>query len=142
MQAKEAKGPGRRGQQTRERILEVAEELIARHGVEAFELKEVAARVGIRSPSIFAHFKGREDLAECVSRRVGETIVAQFAATATGDPLEYRVDVTLAWQAGGVRRARTFTTLLLREIPFGERMRRLFVEQEERQHRILNERNP
>lgn len=74
----EKRRPGRRGAQTREKILEVAEQLIARHGVEGFELKEVAAQVGIRSPSIFAHFKGREDLAEAVSRRVGEVIVEHF----------------------------------------------------------------
>jgi len=67
-----------RGQKTRDRILEVAEELIARHGVAGFELKDVAARVGIRSPSIFAHFKGREDLAEAVARRVGQVIVDLF----------------------------------------------------------------
>jgi AcrR family transcriptional regulator len=74
-----------RGQRTRERILEVAEELIARHGVEGFELKDVAAKVGIRSPSIFAHFKGREDLAEAVARRVGEAVVEQFPIEA-GEP--------------------------------------------------------
>ncbi len=67
-----------RGQKTRDRILAVAEELIARHGVAGFELKDVAARVGIRSPSIFAHFKGREDLAEAVARRVGQVIVDLF----------------------------------------------------------------
>lgn len=41
-----------------------------------------------------------------------------------GDPLEYRVDVTFAWTTQGVARNSTFTTLLLREVPFGERMRR------------------
>jgi AcrR family transcriptional regulator len=61
----------------------VAEELIARYGVDGFELKDVAARVGIRSPSIFAHFKGREDLAEAVARRVGEIVVEQFKTEGT-----------------------------------------------------------
>jgi AcrR family transcriptional regulator len=74
-----------RGPKTRERILEVAEELIARQGVEGFELKDVAARVGIRSPSIFAHFKGREDLADAVARRVGKIITDQFDIEGT-DP--------------------------------------------------------
>ncbi len=41
-----------------------------------------------------------------------------------GDPLEYRVDVTFAWTSQGVSRNSTFTTILLREVPFGERMRR------------------
>lgn len=74
-----------RGQKTRERILLVAEELIARYGVDGFELKDVAAKVGIRSPSIFAHFRGREDLAEAVARRVGQIIVDQFNIEGT-DP--------------------------------------------------------
>lgn len=41
-----------------------------------------------------------------------------------GDPLEYRVDVTLSWTNQGVQRNTAFTTILLREIPFGELMRR------------------
>jgi len=84
-ETEEKSGRVGRGQKTRDRILEVAEELIARHGVAGFELKDVAARVGIRSPSIFAHFKGREDLAEAVARRVGQVIVDQFEVEGT-DP--------------------------------------------------------
>lgn len=45
------------------------------------------------------------------------------------EPLEYLVDVEVSWDSSGVRRVRTFQTLLLREVPFGERMRRRFVEQ-------------
>ncbi|MFT7678110.1 MAG: hypothetical protein ACI8QC_002096 [Planctomycetota bacterium] len=41
-----------------------------------------------------------------------------------GEPLEYRVDIELAWRTQGVRRTKSFTTLMLREVPFGERMRR------------------
>ena len=43
------------------------------------------------------------------------------------DPFEYLVDVDVSWEAEGVRRSKTFQTLLLREVPFGERMRRRFV---------------
>ena len=39
-------------------------------------------------------------------------------------PDEYRVDVAMSWSAQGVRREKRFTTLLYREIPFGERLRR------------------
>ena len=45
-----------------------------------------------------------------------------------GAPLEYRVDVEISWSTRGATRSRTFTTLLLREVPFGERLRRRFVE--------------
>jgi AcrR family transcriptional regulator len=69
---------------TREKILDVAEELIDRHGMEGLRLKEVARRVGIRPPSIFAHFEGREAVGNAVARRVVEQIVALFARVLDG----------------------------------------------------------
>jgi general secretion pathway protein I len=44
-----------------------------------------------------------------------------------GTPRVYRVDVVMSWSSGGSRRTKSFTTLLLQEVPFGARMRRLFV---------------
>lgn len=44
-----------------------------------------------------------------------------------GGPLEYRVDVQIAWTTRGSERTKNFTTLLLREVPFGQRMRQRFV---------------
>lgn len=67
---------------------------------------------------------------EVVDRPVPGAPGVVYSATATpnpDDPLEYRVDVELTWDSGGVRRATSFRTLLLREVPFGERMRRRFV---------------
>ena len=54
-----------------------------------------------------------------------------YSARATPNParpLEYRVDVELSWQSGGIRREKRFSTLLIREVPFGERLRQRFVE--------------
>jgi prepilin-type N-terminal cleavage/methylation domain-containing protein len=54
-----------------------------------------------------------------------------YSAHATPNPdrpLEYKVELRLRWSSAGVERERVFTTLLLREIPFGERLRRRFVE--------------
>lgn len=45
-----------------------------------------------------------------------------------GGPLEYRVDVEIRWNSAGATRTRRFTTLMLRQIPFGERLRLQFVE--------------
>jgi len=50
-----------------------------------------------------------------------------------GGPLRWRVDVEIHWMTRGRKRSRTFTTLLLREVPFGERLRRRFVAGEERE---------
>lgn len=44
------------------------------------------------------------------------------------NPLEYRVDVEVNWAVGGTTRSKRFTTLLLREVPFGERLRARIVE--------------
>lgn len=56
-------------------------------------------------------------------------VVYSARATQNPDrPHEYRVDVELSWQSGGVRREKRFSTLLIREVPFGERLRQRFVE--------------
>jgi type II secretory pathway component PulJ len=63
-----------------------------------------------------------------------------YSAQATPNPrtnallrhhLEYRVDMEIFWSTGGQQRSKRFTTLLLREVPFGERLRRKFIERVE-----------
>ena len=62
-----------------------------------------------------------------------------YTAVATPDPsqsnypggaLEYRVDVRMSWKSAGENKQKKFTTLLTREIPFSERLRRQFVEKQ------------
>ena len=56
-------------------------------------------------------------------------LVYSARATVNPDrPLEYKVEVQMRWTSAGVERERQFSTLLVREIPFGERLRRRFVE--------------
>lgn len=51
----------RRGD-TADRILEVATECFAKNGFEGTNLREIADKVGIREPSIYRHYKNKEDL--------------------------------------------------------------------------------
>ena len=44
------------------------------------------------------------------------------------NPLEYKVEVEMKWAVGGTTRTKKFTTLLLREVPFGERLRARIIE--------------
>ena len=49
----------RRHQQTREEILDTALLVMAEHGVAGLNLSEVAARIGLRQPSLYSYFPSR-----------------------------------------------------------------------------------
>ncbi len=61
---------------TAERILDAAEDLFAEKGYSATSLGDVADRVGIRSPSLYNHFRNKEALYEAVLER----LLAEFTA--------------------------------------------------------------
>lgn len=79
----ESRSPG-----TREKILEAAERLIAAHGAEGFQLKDVADAVGIRPPSVYAHFESRDAICRAVAHRLYDGIMAAVRVDRTGDPME------------------------------------------------------
>nr|WP_321526350.1 TetR/AcrR family transcriptional regulator [uncultured Cohaesibacter sp.] len=62
-----SKKPTEGKRSTREVILEVAEQEIARNGVEGLRLKDVAEKVGVQLPSLYAHFDSRKVLLEALS---------------------------------------------------------------------------
>ncbi|MEM9378842.1 MAG: hypothetical protein AAGB93_02755 [Planctomycetota bacterium] len=45
----------------------------------------------------------------------------------TGLPGEYFVDIEVRWRSAGVKRSASWTTIMLREVPFGARMRQRFL---------------
>jgi hypothetical protein len=57
-----------------------------------------------------------------------QIVYSAVARPNPAQPIEYRVDVDMTWKSAGVQREKRFTTILLREIPFGERLRRQFVQ--------------
>src|SRR5512145_2065467 len=79
-------GPERRGEQTRERILDAAEALFADRGFEGTALRDVAARVGIRTPSLYNHFPSKEALYAAVLERVVEPLLALLSELVQADP--------------------------------------------------------
>jgi TetR/AcrR family transcriptional regulator len=64
---------------TAERILDAAEDLFAEKGYSATSLGDVADRVGIRSPSLYNHFKNKEALYSAVVDRLLEDFTAPLA---------------------------------------------------------------
>ena len=47
---------------TKERILEAALTLFAENGYDGTSMEQIAAGVGIKAPSLYKHFKGKEDI--------------------------------------------------------------------------------
>lgn len=81
---------GRRGGElTATRILDAAEQLFAERGYAGTTLRDVANRVGVRNPSIYNHFAGKEALYEAVLARViGPVLDALSDLVATGTGAE------------------------------------------------------
>jgi AcrR family transcriptional regulator len=75
---------------TRDKILEAAERLISLHGTEGFQLKDVADAVGIRPPSVYAHFDGKDAISREVAFRLYRGIYLEVDPSdlETGDPAE------------------------------------------------------
>jgi AcrR family transcriptional regulator len=88
MSAESESTPGNGSPGTRDKILDVAERLIARHGTEGFQLKDVADGVGIRPPSVYAHFDGKQAISREVAFRLYHGIAERLAidGVETGDP--------------------------------------------------------
>ncbi|NQX90371.1 MAG: TetR/AcrR family transcriptional regulator [Halioglobus sp.] len=55
-----------KGERTAQRILDVAEELFARHGYDGTSLRQIAAGAGIKQPGLYNHFAGKQALYEAV----------------------------------------------------------------------------
>ncbi len=51
---------------TKERILEEALKLFSQHGYEAISVEQIAAAVGIKAPSLYKHYKGKQDIFDAI----------------------------------------------------------------------------
>lgn len=71
----------------KERLIEVAQNLIQRRGYNGFSYRDIAAEVGIRSASIHYHFPTKADLGVSVAARYSEQFLGKLhrAAEETDD---------------------------------------------------------
>jgi len=82
----------RRGEQTRERILDTAEDAVLAKGFGATSIEELIAAVGITKSGFFYHFRDKNELARALLIRFlarDDAVLDElFAATDDADPLE------------------------------------------------------
>lgn len=100
---------GSAGPRTAQRILEVASDLLERHGYHAFSFRDIAARVGIRSASIHYYYPSKGDLAEAVLAQARNDFQARLA------DIQARIP-------GARQRLARFADLFAREDGRGERL--------------------
>jgi len=79
---------GSRPDDTRERVIDAAQEIFARDGFAGAKMQEIADRVGIQRPSLFYHFKNKEALFVAAHEQVFARIEPVFRESLVpeGDP--------------------------------------------------------
>lgn len=77
--------PGRKGELTAERILDAAEVLFSERGYAGTTLRDVAASVGIRIPSLYNHFTSKDSLYAAVLERVTGPVVELLSGLVAPD---------------------------------------------------------
>jgi TetR/AcrR family transcriptional regulator, repressor of the ameABC operon len=70
-------------EQSRERMISAAEELIRANGYAEFNVKDVAAVLEMTPANIYSRFSSKLELADAVCLRYGRTLLAQLAEIAT-----------------------------------------------------------
>ena len=110
------RGPQKRGERTRKRILEVAEALFAQHGYSGTSLDAIAEQVGMHPPGIWYYFPDKWALYEAV---VGDVVgalerVTTAALTSARSPEQRLLAAATEWVDLLAARP-TLASLLLRE---------------------------
>lgn len=75
-----------RRRNTKERIIDEAEKLAAFHGIEHLKLQDVADKIGIKLPSVYAHFGGREDILAAMGARINRGFSPMFMSQSGETP--------------------------------------------------------
>jgi len=77
-----------RRRNTKEKIIDEAEALAALHGIEHLKLQDVADKIGIKLPSVYAHFSGREDILAAMGGRISKGVSQLYSVRQGESPLE------------------------------------------------------
>jgi AcrR family transcriptional regulator len=84
----------RRRQETIEQVLDVAVDVMTEHGVAGLTLGEVARRMGIRPPSLYVYFDGKNALYDALFERGWRELLATMqAALAAGNGTDLVADL-------------------------------------------------
>jgi TetR/AcrR family transcriptional regulator, cholesterol catabolism regulator len=91
--------PARRGDVSRQQILDVAARLFSERGYRETSLRDLASEVGMKAGSLYYHFASKEELAREVLRlgieRVQAAVVSAVAQRGAGAPIRDRLHAAI-----------------------------------------------
>jgi AcrR family transcriptional regulator len=71
---------------TAELIINEAERIIGEAGLEKFRLQDIADSIGIQFPSLYTHFRGKQEILLCIVERSVDALSHQFADAESAPP--------------------------------------------------------
>lgn len=108
---------------TQDRILDAALEVFSERGFDGATVRQIAAKVGVTDPALYAHFKGKKEIFEALMREAGPDLLASVAGGEGLGQLPARTAIPKMFsaivEAWAAPRARAFTSLILRMGPDG-----------------------
>jgi AcrR family transcriptional regulator len=102
---------------SRDRILDAAQELIARYGTTGMSLQLLADHVGLHKSTLFHHFADKRELLEAVGERFMAEVVRRLEPLESDDPPDLGQFVAIAEELDEYFAERPWTALfVMREI--------------------------
>lgn len=109
--------------ETRDRILDAALEVFSARGFDGATVRQIAAKVGVSDPALYAHFKGKQEIFEALLKLAGPDLLASAGPSLASDetPMQVAIpemfgNIVATWSTP---RARAFASLVLRMGPDG-----------------------
>lgn len=108
---------------TPDRILDAALEVFSERGFEGATVRQIAAKVGVTDPALYAHFKGKKEIFEALMHEAGPGVLISVAVDDTSSQMPPQTAIPEMFgavvDAWTTPRARAFTSLILRMGPSG-----------------------
>lgn len=110
-----------RHEATREEIVEAAWHLASERGIAGISLRDLAARVGMRAPSLYTYFGSKDDLYDAMFAQANRDLLTHFEdwheQLAGADPLTRLCEGAIEWIRWCQRSVPRYQLLYTRAIP-------------------------
>jgi AcrR family transcriptional regulator len=105
--------PEQRHDQTKERLLDLAQYIAIEHGYDHFSLRELARQAGISAPSLYEYFPNKDAIIQAVGFRMSTALAASMfrAFKRAPDPKQRLLNMALAYVRTALRNPDTFRLL-------------------------------